>query len=488
VEAPSPVIAEIQGRENFTTDLNEVHGYVEDIDKNKNGNLAIIVNNKAYGYNTKIDYQRFIHGETKRVDFTVAMVDTTLDGLAIITFGDRSGNDSTISVQFKAKNIDREISVTKPIVNDKIELGKYITINWISNFPEDVKLELYKEENYVLTISEGEKNTGESIYQISTVVGDGNNFRIKASSVRDTNTFAFSNYFEITKTDVKKELTLIQPNLDTAIQRGKLLKINWTENIPFLVNVDLYLDNTLVKNFLSNSNKLAFDWLIPLDMEVSDKYKIKITDVSDNTIFVESENIKILVDDASKILTFNSPNSSTAVKMETELQINWECNFQDLVNISLNRSDTSFYYSIKAFQPNTGSFIWTVPNKLLGGKMLNEGMDYYIKITQKDNSKITFRSDNFQIYRFVSVKENESNAKLIISPNPPQTELTLEIDNGELIQNIDIYNLSAEKVFSLNRLNRTKDKVDVSNLPTGKYIIEVNTSKGMLTESFVIVR
>ncbi|OGU58823.1 MAG: hypothetical protein A2X64_09435 [Ignavibacteria bacterium GWF2_33_9] len=480
---PEPVITEIPGTDNLQTDLQVVHGYVVDIDNNKDGNLGIIVFNKAYSYNTGVKFDRFIHGETKRVDFTVSQIDTTKEGLAVITFGDRAGNDSTIFIEFAAKYFKRIIGVTSPITDTQVMQGEFLTIKWESNFDEDVTIELYQTDNLLLTISEEETNDGESSYQIPYDVSEGTDYRVKVSSTMIPEAFAFSDYFEITKTDIKKTLTLLQPDIKSILQRGETLNISWMESIPFSVKVDLYLDGELKMNLADNLFPLKYDWQIPIDIQLSDKYRIRISDAADSNLFIETDYINIQPDDAAKILTFVSPNSSTVAKFGSVLYINWDCNFIYNVNLDLYLKDT-IIKSIKTNIENSGYIVWNIPFGI------EESKEYFVKISEFNKPNVTFRSENFQLYNPVSVDEKIDITKenIVISPNPVRTSFNAEISDGTIIQSITVFDILGEKKISVNNLNDSNIKLDVSNLPNGKYILEIQTERGTLTSQFVILK
>jgi hypothetical protein len=233
-----------------------------------------------------------------------------------------------------------------------------------------------------------------------------------------------------------------------------------------------------VKDF----NETYYNWDIPLSLAIFDKYKIRISDANDSSLFVESEWINILPDDSSKILTFNSPKSTTKIKIGSVLPITWDCNFTENIKIELFKNN-DLEMEIANDIANTKMNYWSIP------KNLPESKQYSIKISESGKPNVSFMSENFEIYDPVSVNESMITTKeLKLSPNPANTELNLELLNNDFIQSITIFSLIGRNELSVSNLNDSKMKIDISNLPIGKYILEIQTNKGKLTESFIIMR
>ncbi|MCX7880559.1 MAG: IgGFc-binding protein, partial [Ignavibacteria bacterium] len=66
-------------------------------------NMAMIVLHPyPESYNVDFKYADFIPGETRTVPWRLEVVDKTQDARAVITFSDRRGNDTTITIEYKA--------------------------------------------------------------------------------------------------------------------------------------------------------------------------------------------------------------------------------------------------------------------------------------------------------------------------------------------------------------------------------------------------
>ena len=87
------------------------------------------------------------------------------------------------------------------------------------------------------------------------------------------------------------EITVTYPNGGDQLEAGTDYDITWTDNIDENVNIDLYRDDTYVQTIVANtpSDGLA-DWTVPTNLPISDRYKIKVSQVGDNSISDLSDN------------------------------------------------------------------------------------------------------------------------------------------------------------------------------------------------------
>ena len=79
--------------------------------------------------------------------------------------------------------------------------------------------------------------------------------------------------------------------------------------------------------------------------------------------------------------------------------------------------------------------------------------------------------------------EEVATTELIIAPNPMQSET--EISSPQLIKSISLFDLSGRKVME-KWSNSYQTTLRASHLPTGVYILEVNTTDALLREKLVI--
>jgi surface protein len=90
------------------------------------------------------------------------------------------------------------LNITFPDSSARLLQGKAIFIRWNSTGNiENVKLELYDGNSFVMEIIANTSNTGMYGWLVPTELGESTEYRIKISDVADPDIFAYSEYFEI---------------------------------------------------------------------------------------------------------------------------------------------------------------------------------------------------------------------------------------------------------------------------------------------------
>lgn len=85
---------------------------------------------------------------------------------------------------------------------------------------------------------------------------------------------------------------------------------------------------------------------------------------------------------------------------------------------------------------------------------------------------------------FLSVREAELSALISIYPNPVQARLNIELDQGLTIKGVQVFDLAGKRLVSSNE-EGVSLSLDVSSLNSGMYLIQMQTSKGPVTQQFV---
>ena len=80
-----------------------------------------------------------------------------------------------------------EITVLSPNGGENWLAGTSNSINWTSNISEDVKIELYKGGSIFYTITNSTSNSGNYLWTIPDTLHTGNNYKVKITSVLDSN-------------------------------------------------------------------------------------------------------------------------------------------------------------------------------------------------------------------------------------------------------------------------------------------------------------
>jgi len=86
----------------------------------------------------------------------------------------------------------------------------------------------------------------------------------------------------------------------------------------------------------------------------------------------------------------------------------------------------------------------------------------------------------------VGIIEEEIEKQISLFPNPAQNEINVDISslNSSKVT-VEIYNIIGEKIIEDRLINATQNKIDISNLIEGKYILRLQIDKETITKSFV---
>ncbi len=83
------------------------NGLVEDYPRNNDRSyLSIVCFYNSYSYNYDFNYTSFIPGAKEKTNWTLNVKDKSKDARAVITFGDRTGNDTTIVLNYYVRKTD----------------------------------------------------------------------------------------------------------------------------------------------------------------------------------------------------------------------------------------------------------------------------------------------------------------------------------------------------------------------------------------------
>ncbi|TAL67607.1 MAG: T9SS type A sorting domain-containing protein [Bacteroidetes bacterium] len=78
-----------------------VNASVEDMPKNDDrSNLSIVCFHNHYSYNYDFNYNEFVPGERNKTNWNLSVKDLSKDARAVITFGDRTGHDTTVEINY----------------------------------------------------------------------------------------------------------------------------------------------------------------------------------------------------------------------------------------------------------------------------------------------------------------------------------------------------------------------------------------------------
>ncbi|MCH7722783.1 MAG: hypothetical protein IIC76_05490 [Bacteroidetes bacterium] len=350
-----------------------------------------------------------------------------------ISFALESGSDYSVKItsvdnpgifDFSDTNftiIDNEITVTLPNGGEDWAIESVQNITWTDNFVDNVEIQLFKSDIFHSQIKNSTESDGSYLWNISSALDQGSDYKIKILSVADNNIFDFSDA-DFTLSSV---IIITSPNGGENWQTGVEQTITWSDNITEDVKIDLYkggvFNSELFASTFSDGSKF---WTIPLGTPPGSDYKIKISSVDSSNVFDFSNNdFTIFASD----ITISSPNGGESWQAGTTQLITWTDNITENVLIELYKSGL-FHSLIIGSTDSDGRRNWSIPFTL------ESGSDFSVKITSVDNSGIfDFSDTNFTII---------GNQVTLTSPNGGEDWLIGSIQNitwtDNLIGNVKI--------------------------------------------------
>lgn len=124
------------------------------------------------------------------------------------------------------------------------EAGNSLRLSWAENLPENVRLDLYKGDDFVEKIHESNPFSYENSYEwtVPRDLTQGADYRIKVSSTEDSEIYDFSDeYFTIYNETPEIKFIFPRPDTDFRIVPETDLEILWDDNISEDVRIDLYV-------------------------------------------------------------------------------------------------------------------------------------------------------------------------------------------------------------------------------------------------------
>jgi len=186
----------------------------------------------------------------------------------------------------------RSFTVFSPDNSSSWEAYRSYYINWTSVGPiSDIKLELYNNDAITMEIVGNTSNDGEYYWTIPSGLDDSTEYQIKVTDVSNSSTYAFSDYFEI----FNPSLTVISPDSFSSWEVATSYIVEWT-SIGTISNIriELYKDNIFEWEIVSSTpNDGEYNWTVPSELDGSLEYQIKISAVSNPSIFDFSDDFEI---------------------------------------------------------------------------------------------------------------------------------------------------------------------------------------------------
>ena len=294
---------------------------------------------------------------------------------------------------------DTFIWVTSPNGGEIWQEGSSYDITWsYANLTGDVKIELYKGGS-LDSIIDSSVPIDSSPYTWTIPTQEqprGEDYRIRITSLTDTSIWDESNSNVTITTDIAPQITLTSPNGGDIWAQGTINYIYWDyEDLNGNVKIELYKGEIFDSEICSAVpiNNHCYAWSIPPDQTADTDYKVRITSVTDTSIWDESDNNFAISTVIVPQIIVTSPNGGESWKTETYHDITW--NYHDVdVHVKIELYKGGNFIQLLAALP-----LYRKYHSHLISPTLPSGTDYRVRLTNVEDSTIWDESDNdFTIY------------------------------------------------------------------------------------------
>ncbi len=200
------------------------------------------------------------------------------------------------SVAFTDSWNDDFITVDEPTNSRSWEANTdhYINWTWGGDFAH-VDIDLYHDGNFLRNIATNAQNNGSYFWRIPADISLFDDlYQVNISNTDFDGTWGISDsYFEITE---KPSINVTIPSTSNSWKIGTTHFINWTSTgIITDVKIELFKDDVFELEINSSTPNVGhFSWTIPSGLDDSTQYQIKISDVSDPSVYDFSDYFEIM--------------------------------------------------------------------------------------------------------------------------------------------------------------------------------------------------
>ena len=286
------------------------------------------------------------------------------------------------------------INVTSPNSMDSWEAGTTHRITWTSyEAGPEVSIELQYHNSKIVSSTE---NDGSFEWAIPPNLYGGGDYVVVRSLSKDW--VVGSAYFQLTQATVPW-LFIYYPQDGASLMRGSSFWIYWqsgySETYPGpYVSLELYKDgsySSTITPFLTNQQGgCGYTWYVPLDQAVGEGYQVKVTSLSNSSIFSYSVRFSISNPVAASWIAVQSPTGTVYAGSTCTVKWTYGGTVGATVGIELWRN-SALASVIASAATNNGNFAWSIP---LG---LDPSPNYQIKVVSSSNSSVYGLGYSFEI-------------------------------------------------------------------------------------------
>ena len=279
------------------------------------------------------------------------------------------------------------IQITNPTSGTTWNAGQSATIQWLDDISENVRIQVYQNNNLLGALSNSTPSDGNFTFTVP-LLWSGSNFRIKITSVNNSTIFDYSDYFTVAP--VSANINVTSPTTGTIWNPGQTRTIQWTDNIASNVRIELYKGGVFNRTIASSTpSDGAHTYTIPSDLVNGSTYRVKITSVSNASVY-DFSNYFSISNVSNGAIVINSPVTNDVWTTGQHRTILWSDNILSNVRIELYRGP-SLVATIIHSTPSDGSHTYAIPNHLISAP------NYRVKIYSLNNPSIFDFSDFFTI-------------------------------------------------------------------------------------------
>jgi hypothetical protein len=384
------------------------------------------------------------------------------------------------------------VTVVAPNGGENWLIGCPETIQWITATPVAVKIELFKNGTFYLTIANQVPATQNSYSWTPTyTVTPGNTYKVKVTCLNSSAGYDFSNANFSINTGA---ITVTTPNGGEVWLYGTTHLILWNDNLCENVRIELWKAGTLFSLLSASTPSTgSFAWAITNAIPAGNDYKIKIMSTLLNSgttsmVFDFSDNNFTIGTSNNCVITVTSPNGGEAWARGTTHIITWQDNITYPVRIELWKGGV-YHSLITASTPSTGAFYWAIPATIPSGN------NYKVKIlalnTNSSSYCYDFSDNNFSVVGSNSGGLKAAETDFNLYPNPCKDDLNIKVPR-EVGSGISIKIMNVTGKIMIDETIREDPgnqdiKINTTLIPDGFYILLIRQDQEIVYKKSIIV-
>lgn len=380
------------------------------------------------------------------------------------------------------------VTVIAPNGGENWTIGCPNTIQWVTSTPCPVKIELYKDGVFYMTIcSQAASNTNSYTWTPPYSVLPAVTYKVKITTLNNIPGYDYSdNSFSINL----GFLTVLSPNGGEIWQYGSTHLIQWNYNLCENVRIELWKGGQYY-SLLSASAPCngSFAWAITNSIPAGNDYKIKIISVlatnGSTNIVYDFSDADFTIGSNSQCIIVLTPNGGEFWIRGHTYNISWiDCNSAP-VRIELWKAGN--FFTLIANSYTGGPFSWTIPATIPSGN------DYKIKVMGNSNtSSYDFSDNTFYIIGSTAANPMSPDQLVQVYPNPCSDRLTLKflaaIPGTLSIEVMKLSGGTAVREIKAGALENEVYSLNTSNLGNGGYVLLLKDNEQVLSRTLFFVR